>query len=330
MSATQTSPESRGPSPVSKPGFGRPMVTVTEAVTQTPGTAPVSASRPEGTSTETTRRPASPIALIHSATGPSGARVSPVPSTASTSSGAPPNRAAGKAAMGTPSAVSARACSAAAPESASASVQATPASRPQRCRCRAAASPSPPLLPFPQMTYARSRQWRATCHPAASISQLTGTWKRSEASLSTSRAWALRRLGSTAEGSGALYDEGAVRVAAVDRVALGDWGVQELDQELGRDRAHLWELERGVPKGAVVDGDAEPLIGLLGLGQRAGAPDPGHHPLELVLETEPLEVLLHGMGVALGDPLEDLVQHFRPPYLLEFGQDHGGELAVPL
>src|SRR5690606_5549565 len=70
-------------------------VTVSAARTAAPGTRPVSASTPDGTSTATTGPVARPIQAIASATGPSGAPREPVPSSASTTTtpspgGSPP------------------------------------------------------------------------------------------------------------------------------------------------------------------------------------------------------------------------------------------------
>src|SRR5262249_54614907 len=54
MSTRSTSPARPAPSPTSRPGFRQPKVTVTSASTASPGTAPVSASTPDGRSTATT------------------------------------------------------------------------------------------------------------------------------------------------------------------------------------------------------------------------------------------------------------------------------------
>src|SRR5262249_22991979 len=128
MSATHTSPAYSGPSADNRPCLGSPSVTVTAARTQAPATRPLSASSPEGTSTDTTRRPDPFMALIQPATRPIGGRDRPVPSRASTTSWASPNS--GSAAISTPWAFNAFASSNAGPDNALASMQATPASRP--------------------------------------------------------------------------------------------------------------------------------------------------------------------------------------------------------
>ena len=58
MSATSTTPLSRGPSPWSSPGFRAAKVTVRSARTAVPGASPVSASTPEGMSMASTAAPA--------------------------------------------------------------------------------------------------------------------------------------------------------------------------------------------------------------------------------------------------------------------------------
>src|SRR5947209_13187103 len=54
MSTGSTSPAWTAPGPTTSPGLRQPNVTVTSAGTASPGTAPVSASTPDGTSTATT------------------------------------------------------------------------------------------------------------------------------------------------------------------------------------------------------------------------------------------------------------------------------------
>src|SRR5258708_20437388 len=92
-------------------------------------------------------------------------------------------------------------------------MQLTLASLPHRWRCLAAASPSPALFPTPHTTAVRFGQNRATCQPAASISQSTEMPKRSCASTSTSLTWRLLSVGT-------LDDKRAVRGLPVEVVRL--------------------------------------------------------------------------------------------------------------
>src|SRR5712692_725068 len=261
---------------------------------------------------------------IHSAKAPSGGREIPVPRRASTITCAPLSRSSLE--ISTPSPRSTSSSCAAASRRRRGSMQLTTASRPQRWSWRAAASPSPALLPTPHTTAVAPLQKRATCQPAASISQSTGTPKRVEVRVSTSLTWWLVRVGS----GRALDDKRAVGVVAVDGIGLRDSGVQETSQELGGDGANLRKLERGVAERAVVDGDLDAFWRFGLLGQGPGAPDPGHDAPELLIEVEALEFGLDCRRVALGDPREDLVQRFRSAHLLHLLQDHRGQLAVPL
>jgi len=63
---------------------------------------------------------------------------------------------------------------------------------------------------------------------------------------------------------------------------------------------------------------------------RPRPPDPGDHPLQLLVELEPLEVARDRARVPGGHPLENLVQGVRAAHLLNFLEDHRGELAVAL
>src|SRR4030081_1613469 len=118
--------------------------------------------------------------------------------------------------------------------------------------------------------------------------------KRFSASASTWRAWSLLRVG------GALNDKRAVGVVAVDGVCLRDGSAKQPGHELRRDGADLGELQRRVPERAVVEGALDPLRRRSLLGQGARPADPGHHPPELLVELETLEVGLDRAGVAGG------------------------------
>src|SRR5712691_13237618 len=148
--------------------------------------------------------------------------------------------------------------------------------------------------------------------------------KRSAHSASTRLTWELLRVGRS------LDDKGAVGVPAMStaRKAYGRAG--EPGDELRGDRAYLRKLQRGVPEGAVVDGDLDPLGALGLLDQRARAPDPGDDTPHPRVELEALEVAFDGLGVPGGDPGEDLVERLRPAHLLDLLQDHGRELPVAL
>src|SRR4029077_2742343 len=122
------------------------------------------------------------------------------------------------------------------------------------------------------------RQKRATCQPAASISQSTATPNRSPARASTCFTCALVRAGRP------LDDKGAIRVVTVDGVGLRDRCIEQLGDEVGSDGADLRELEGGVSKGAVVDRDLHALgrFGLFGEGSRTA--DPSHHLAQLLVK----------------------------------------------
>src|SRR5947207_4458585 len=102
------------------------------------------------------------------------------------------------------------------------------------------------------------------------MSQSTGSPNRSAVSRSTLRTCSLVRVG----GCWPLDDKGAVGIAAVDRILLRDGRTQELRDEVRGDRADLGKFQCGVPERAVVDGDADAVLGLLGRGQRGRPPDP--------------------------------------------------------
>src|SRR5665213_1106699 len=262
------------------------------------------------------------MASIHAANLPSGARDSPVPNSASTTTSAPSSLS--SSAISTPSIPSASLSSAAAPRSRLVSAQLTELSRPQRWRCRAAASPSPALLPTPQTTAVLPSQKRATCQPAASISHSTEMPNRSCARRSTSATCRLVSVG------GALNDKGAVGVVTMDGICLGNGSAEQLGDEVRGDGADLRKLECRVAERAVVDGHLHPFGGLGLLGQGAGSPDPRDHSLQLLVELEPFEVSRDGPRMPGGHSLEHLVQSVRPTHLLDLLEDHRGDLAVAL
>src|SRR5215472_4097986 len=108
------------------------------------------------------------------------------------------------------------------------------------------------------------------------MSQLTGIAKRPAVSWSTSRDWALVRVGTF---SRSLDDEGTVGVTTVNGGRLRDGRVQQLHEQVGRDRADLRVLESRVPERAVVDGNPHSFSRLLLLRQSTGAPDPFDHAI---------------------------------------------------
>src|SRR5260370_11274351 len=231
-----------------------------------------------------TRLPAALIAWIHSANRPPGARLSPVPKIASTTTSAPSKLSTPETSA--PVCRSAASSRAAAPRTRSTSTQQTRASRPHRWRCLAAANPSPALLPTPHTTTARPSINRATCQPAASISQSIGMPNRSSTRASTCFACALESWGRS------LDHKGAVRVVAVDRVCLRNGRVGEARYELRSDGADLRKLQRGVAERAVVDGYLHALPRLRLLDQPARAADPRHDAAELLVEVQPLQISL--------------------------------------
>src|SRR5882672_8003574 len=269
-----------------------------------------------------TGRPDELIPSIQAAKAPSGRLDSPVPKMASTTAVAPSSLRSLETLM--PILRSAFISRSAASRRRMGSRQKTPASLPQRWRCRAAASPSPALLPTPHTTAVPCGQKRATCQPAASMSQSTEMAKRSCASASTCLTWWLVRVGR------ALDDKGTVRVVSVDGVGLRDVRAKQPGHELRRDRADLGELERCVAERAVVDGDLRPLVGLGLLGQRSRPTDPGHDPAQLLVELETVQGGVEGVRVPRRDPGKDLVQRLWAAHLLDLLEHHRGELPVAL
>src|SRR5579864_3353015 len=267
-------------------------------------------------------RPDPLMASIHSAKRPSGALEIPVPKTASATIWAPVKST--SADTSTPMRRSASSSRAAGPRRRSMSAQETLASLPHRCRWRAAARPSPALLPAPQTTVVISVQNRATCQPAASMSQSTEMPNPSSASASTSLTWALPRLG------GPLDDKRAVGVMAVDGIRLRNRRPEQVRDELGRDRADLRKLQSGVAKRAVVNRHLDAFWSLALLRQGARPPDPGHHAAKLLVEVQAFQVVLDAVRVTLRDAGEDLVEGSRAAHLLHLLEDHRGELPVAL
>ena len=84
ISATVTFPAKSAPGYTNSPTLGRPKVTVSVPLTHTPNGTPLSASRPEGTSTHTTGLPQSTTAVIASASTPFIRSLPPIPTIAST------------------------------------------------------------------------------------------------------------------------------------------------------------------------------------------------------------------------------------------------------
>src|SRR5205823_3351943 len=116
----------------------------------------------------------------------------------------------------------------------------------------------------------------------------------------------------------------------VDRVRLRDRRAQQARHQVRRDRANLWELQRGVAEGAVVNRDLDALLGFRLLGQGSGAADPSHHLLELLVEVESLDVGLDGVCMPGGNAGEYLVERLVAAHLPDLLQDHRGQLPVAL
>jgi hypothetical protein len=114
----------------------------------------------------------------------------------------------------------------------------------------------------------------------------------------------------------------------MDGLGLGDGRTHQARDQLWRDGADLGELEGGVAKRTVVDGDLDAFGALSLLDKRAGATDPGDDPAQLFVEVEALEVFLDRIGVTERDSGEDLVQGLWTAHLLHLLQDHRGQLAV--
>ena len=153
ISATVTGPHRRRPGSSRWPGFGRAKVTVSVAVTTGPRGAPVSPSRPEGTSTASTGTPEALMRPTRAAAAPSSGRERPAPNRASTTSAKPAGSAPAASATGP---VHSAAAAAASPRSAARSPRsATSTAIPAAARRRAATNPSPPLLPGPHRTRTR-------------------------------------------------------------------------------------------------------------------------------------------------------------------------------
>jgi len=205
MSATRILPQCAGPSPETIPVFGRPIATVAAARTAIPRTAPVVASRPDGTSMASTGERSSRMNPIAAAACPETSPAAPVPripSTARPYDAASSRKAASSAGVSTdvvspPSAsyrrrfsIASRAMS---PRCAKRSIRtAIPSAR----RRRAATNASPPLFPFPahRRTRGRSRPsriiaaaQRATTAPARSIRSRPGIPRPTMAARSSSR-----------------------------------------------------------------------------------------------------------------------------------------------
>jgi hypothetical protein len=83
MSITWTAPACALPGEIQSPGLARWKVAVAAARTAAPGTSPVEASTPLGTSAAITLPRAAPTSPITPATGSLGAPVAPVPRSAS-------------------------------------------------------------------------------------------------------------------------------------------------------------------------------------------------------------------------------------------------------
>src|ERR1019366_4383223 len=86
MSSTLIRPAWLRPGSIHRPGFAAGNVAVRSAVTATPATPPGDASTPLGTPAAPTATPRAQIASIAAATGPRGAPLAPVPSSASITS----------------------------------------------------------------------------------------------------------------------------------------------------------------------------------------------------------------------------------------------------
>ncbi len=176
-------------------------MTVSTARTARPNGSPVSASRPDGTSTASTGRAHPLIASMSCPGSPRTFPASPVPRSASTTSPAPPHArttGSGRSASVTsmPASSRRRRLTPASPAtSCLAAARNTWTRRPSSLRWRAATNPSPPLLPRPHtMTMGRSRPASvrraaasATARPAFSISVRPGTPRSSIALRSNSR-----------------------------------------------------------------------------------------------------------------------------------------------
>jgi hypothetical protein len=172
MSASTMLPQCSRPGMSRCPGFLRKNVTVRSARTARPRTSPVAPSTPDGISTAITGIPDPFSAATSSPAGPSTARDSPAPNTASTARCCPSST---SGTAGTTSPSQRPAITAASPFSASRSPRsATFTGQPASARSRAATNPSPPLLPGPASTTSgrglqRSMIARATARPAVSI-----------------------------------------------------------------------------------------------------------------------------------------------------------------
>ncbi len=187
IGAHQIRPAWSRPLPVKSPGFGAISVSVSSATTDArPSGWPRSTSRPDGTSTASTRAPRAASAAmrpIAAASSPSGARAPPMPRSASiTSAGTSSSSLVGaplpcQSRSSIPAAAaraSARAASAGG--CARAPTRSTVVRLPNECSRVAASMPSPPLLPGPAKTTIRSAcgasasASRATASPARAIS----------------------------------------------------------------------------------------------------------------------------------------------------------------
>src|SRR5260370_52535 len=163
MSATSTSPAWPAPGWNTSPGLSAENVTVCEACTASPSTAPVRPFTPDGMSTATHGPSTASTASATHAASPSSAPRNPVPNMASTNASAR-SRARSQSWRSTPA------------SSVNTSTR-TPHSR----RARAVTSPSPPLLPLPHTTTTRRpyvppisrRTVHATARPARSLSTST-------------------------------------------------------------------------------------------------------------------------------------------------------------
>ena len=147
------------------------------ASTTRPMTAPVSAFRPLGTSTERVFAVDALIRSMIAAAGPLTGRSSPVPNNASMTSAASGQS---PVASITPPGHRSRAIRASPLRSEASPRSATVTSRPSAMRRRAATNPSPPLLPGPARTRTgpsapRPVATSATAFPAASMRVMPGT-----------------------------------------------------------------------------------------------------------------------------------------------------------
>ncbi len=150
ISATVTGPHRRRPGSSRWPGFLRTNVTVAVAFTTGPRGAPVSPSRPDGTSTASTGTPEPLTRATRAAAAPSSGRERPAPNRASITSENPAGSAPAASETGP---VHSAAAAAASPRSAARSPRsATSTAIPASARRRAATNPSPPLLPGPHRT----------------------------------------------------------------------------------------------------------------------------------------------------------------------------------